>query len=311
MENTTILKVIVGSNLYGTNTPTSDKDYSGLFIANEDYYFGLKKIDELDLSITDKDESGKNTEDAVDFKLYEIRNFTRLALQNNPNILEHIFVNKENIEYVHPLAQVLLDNAYLFPNKGAYDKFIGYAKSQKHKMIIKLDNYEQLLNAKDFFSKQEPNEYIVMFRDDEKIKSFFKEEGSHFIIGDLNFQKHLMVKKVLSSLTERLDKITNRHQLILKHGFDTKFGSNLLRLLFEGEELLNTGKLKFPLDNAEYLLDVKQGKYTLEYVLETAEAIEKRMKNAKENSNLPEKPRFDEVNTLIKSITKSYFEVMK
>jgi hypothetical protein len=212
---------------------------------------------------------------------------------------------------MHPLAQILLDNAYLFPNKGAYDKFTLYAKSQKHKMIIKLDNYEQLLNAKDFFSEQEPNEYVVMFRDNEKIKSFFKEVGSHFIIGDLNFQKHLMVKKVLSSLTERLNKITNRHELILKHGFDTKFGSHLLRLLFEGEELLNTGKLKFPLDNAEYLLAVKQGKYTLEYVLETAEAIEKRMENAKENSNLPEKPRFDEVNDLIKSITKSHFEVMK
>jgi hypothetical protein len=231
----------------------------------------------------------------------------RLALTNNPNIIEHLFVNQENILYADNYANMLLRNADLFPNKGAYDKFIGYANSQKHKMIIKLDNYEQLVAAQGFFEEQNPNEYIVMFREDEKVKKFFKEKGSHFIIGDLNFQKHLMVKKVLSALNERLSKITNRNQLVLKYGYDTKFASHLIRLLYEGETLLKTGKLEFPLPEASLLLDIKKGKYSLTEILEMADFYENNLKNAKENSELPEEPRTKEVNDLVKQITRSYF----
>ena len=70
-----ILKIRTGSHLYGTNTPESDEDFSGIFIDSEDYYFGIKKRenDELDFSVESKDERGKNTSEAEDYKLYEIK----------------------------------------------------------------------------------------------------------------------------------------------------------------------------------------------------------------------------------------------
>lgn len=307
MEQNTILKIRTGSHLYGTNTPESDEDFSGIFIADEDYYFGLKSIEELDLSTEHKNEFGKNTSDAIDYKLYEIKKFARLALTNNPNIIEHLFVNRENILYANNYANMLLRNAHLFPNKGAYDKFIGYANSQRHKMIIKLDNYEQLAAALEFFKEQEPNEYAVMFRDDPRVKKFFTEKGSHFIIGDLNFQKHLMVKKIVFSLNDRLSKITNRNELVLKYGYDTKFASHLIRLLSEGETLLETGELEFPLPNADFLLKIKRGEFELQEILDIADVFEKILADAKEKSSLPDEPRFEEVNELIKQITKSFF----
>lgn len=308
MEKNKILKIRVGSHLYGTNTEKSDEDFSGIFIADEDYYFGLKDIGELDLSTESKDEKGKNTLEAVDYKLYEIKKLTRLALFNNPNIIEHLFVNEENILFSNSYADILLQHAHLFPNKGAYDKFIGYANSQKHKMIIKLDNFEQLSSALEFFKQQELNEYIVMFRDNPRVKEFFVEKGSHFIIGDLNFQKHLMVKKVVFILKERLSKITNRNELVLKHGYDTKFASHLIRLLSEGETLLTTGKLEFPLPNAEFILSIKQGQYELEGLLEIADSYEEFLRDAYNESSLPEEPRFEDVNDLIMGITVSFFK---
>jgi len=307
MEQNKILKIRVGSHLYGTNTPDSDEDFSGIFIADEDCYFGLKSIGELDLSTEAKNEKGKNTTDAIDYKLYEIRKLATLALSNNPNIIEHLFVNEENIVFSNSDGRLLLFNAFMFPNKGAYDKFIGYANSQKHKMIIKLDNFEQLSAAFEFFKKQDPNEYIFIFKDNPEIKNFFTEKGSHFIIGDLNFQKHMMVKKVVNIIKERLSKITNRNELVLKHGYDTKFASHLIRLLSEGETLLKTGKLEFPLHNAEFILDVKNGKYELAELLSIADDYEKSLKTAYDDSYLPEEPRFDEVNGLITDMIRSFF----
>lgn len=307
MEENKILKIRVGSHLYGTNTEKSDEDFSGIFIADEEYYFGLKEIGELDLSTESKDVKGKNTSEAVDYKLYEIKKFARLALANNPNIMEYLFVNDKNVLYSDEHSDLLLYHAHLFPHKGIYDKFIGYANSQKHKMIIKLENFEQLTAALEFFEEQEPNEYIVMFRDDPKVKEFFTEKGSHFIIGDLNFQKHLMVKKVVNILKERLSKITNRSELVLKHGYDTKFASHLIRLLSEGETLLRTGGLKFPLPNAEFILSIKQGQYELEGLLEIANSYEEFLKDARNDSFLPDVPRFEEVNDLIMRLTQTFF----
>ena len=93
----TILEVRTGSHLYGTNTPESDEDFVGIFIAPKKFYLGLDKVDECDMSVISKDESGKNDKFAIDRKFYEFRKFVRLAMECNPNILEIIFVDDKNV----------------------------------------------------------------------------------------------------------------------------------------------------------------------------------------------------------------------
>lgn len=309
IENQKIFECVVGSNLYGTNTTNSDKDFSGIFIADEDYYFGIKNKNEIDLSEKSKLDSGKNSKDAIDRKFYEIRNFCILASDANPNIIEHLFINDENILYSNDLSTKLLNNSNLFVSKKIYNTFIGYSKSQEHKMIIKLENFDQLVAAQKFFENQDPNEYIVMFRDDDNVKNFFTEKGSHFVIGDLNFQKHLMVKRVLSSLNERLRGITNRSELVLKHGYDTKFASHLIRLLLEGKELMETSRIEFPLKYSSFILDIKLGKYTLNEVINYATEFESEFNYIYTNSKLPDVSDIFEINNLVKTITKQFFGV--
>ena len=138
-----ILECIIGSNLYGTNTPDSDKDYIGIFIADEEYYIGLKNVEEIDESIIKKDESGKNTKEAVDKKYYEIRQFFKLAIQNNPNIVEILFMNQDNIIQSHMVWDLIQSYRDWFLNsKQIKNRFLGYAMSQKHKMFVKLENYD-------------------------------------------------------------------------------------------------------------------------------------------------------------------------
>ena len=49
-----IIWITVGSNLYGTATPESDEDFMGIFMPNEEYVVGLKRVNEVDLSIKSK-----------------------------------------------------------------------------------------------------------------------------------------------------------------------------------------------------------------------------------------------------------------
>ncbi|WRH66089.1 MAG: nucleotidyltransferase domain-containing protein [Planktothrix sp. GU0601_MAG3] len=48
IENRTILLVLTGSRGYGLDTPTSDYDYRGVFIASEPYYLGFNIIEQKD-----------------------------------------------------------------------------------------------------------------------------------------------------------------------------------------------------------------------------------------------------------------------
>ena len=50
VDKNKILELVTGSFLYGTNLPTSDKDETGLFIADKEYYLGLNTVNEVDLN---------------------------------------------------------------------------------------------------------------------------------------------------------------------------------------------------------------------------------------------------------------------
>lgn len=293
-----IFKMRTGSHLYGTNIPTSDEDFVGIFLPDAQYLLGLKDCDEVDLSVKNKDALGKNTKDAVDIKYYNYRKFVKLALGNNPNILEMLFCNDENILYKDEYAERLLANRSRFLYKGLVGKFIGYASSQKHKMMIKLENYENLYDAKEVMRGLNDKLLVAEFKElwDH---NRFKYDTNHVRMGDLHIPMNDPIKRAKKRIEERLGKVTSRKELFTKYGYDVKFGMHLIRLLLEGKELLETGELVFPLKKRDLLLDIRNGKYDKEQVFEMATALETEIDIAKENSKLPNKPRFDEINNFL------------
>ncbi len=289
-----ILEIKVGSHLYGTNTPTSDIDYSGIFLPSKALVFGFQRVEEVNLSIMDKDEAGKNTQNAVDRKLYELRKFVKLALENNPNLIEQLFVNEPNIVYINDAGRALLAQKHRFPHQGLVKKFKGYAFSQKHKMVIRTDKFHELENAFNYL-KAYADQKTLLIELKEKYLPFMTFNQDYCVIGDLNLQKGIFVKKAVSMIEERLSKVGNRKTLITKYGFDTKFASNLIRLLLEGKELVSTGDIVFPLAYKQTILDIKQGLWTIKEVLDYAEQLEAETDVAVEKSDLPSKARFDEI----------------
>lgn len=309
-EKDRILEITCGSHLYGTNTPESDEDFVGVFMPSEEYVYGLKSVQEIDIGIQSKGEDGKNNPDAVDRKLYEFRKFVSLALGNNPNIIEILFVNNKNIKFISPLGYKLLAKRGLFPSKLVAKKFVGYAHSQKHKMIIRRDHFNELRQAYsvlgDFRDKAVMAEVfnIGMEIEDPNNASpgllfFKKDSGEHIHCGDICFEPGVYVKKARKMLKERLDKATNRSELVLKYGYDTKFASHLIRLLQEGLDLLNNGELIFPLPRAYEILDIKNGRWDIKDVIEYADELEAKLDDALKHTSLPATPYYKEIEAFV------------
>ena len=314
-ENT-ILKIKSGSHLYGTNTETSDEDYVGIFMPDENMVFGFDNVKEVDSSIISKRSDGKNDIDAVDIKVYELRNFFYLFLKNNPNILEIPFVNEESIVEENKYGKIIRNNKHLFPYIGLYDSFIGYAFAQRKKMIIKKDNYFELKQFHDIISKlmERPENHkklLVEFDLDmlTQVKSSRIDGQDTFKIGDISLQRHVRLSKVFNIIGDRLSRVTNRVGLFEKYGYDTKFASHLVRLLYEGKELLETGSLVFPLKESQLILDIKNGKYEMVDVIAMADDLETELRYAKEHSNLPKNPNYHAIQELSKEMLYDWFKL--
>lgn len=75
-------------------------------------------------------------------------------------------------------------------------------------------------------------------------------------------------------------------------GYDSKYAMHILRLAAQGIELMETGRLTLPM-NSEHIVDlmaVREGKVSLDRVLQRAGDAERALKDAIDASPLPEKP---------------------
>ncbi len=307
VQNGKILEIVSGSHLYGTNTIESDEDYMGIFIAPKEFYLGLNSVKEVDLSIVSKSFDGKNNSDAVDKKFYELRQFVKLAADGNPNISEILFSNKSNIIFSNDLGKKLLDNAHLFPSKLIKQKFIGYAISQMKKASVKPDNFIDLQKFIELFDleslgKKRLIELQYISSPIVPLITFYKDFAS---IGGLNFNLNVKMNSIFDKIKIRLSKSSHRQELWLKYGVDTKFLMHCLRLVLEGKELLETGRIKFPLKEKDLLLKVRNGLIPLKEVHEMIEFHKNELENFE--GNLPKTPNFSSIeNLLIEMIEESW-----
>lgn len=288
-----ILEIRVGSHLFGTTTLDSDLDLLGMFMPSEAMVFGDVRCNEVDLSVKAKDDTGRNTADAVDRKLHEYRKFIILAMQNNPNILNALFVDDKNIVFENDYGRNLLDNAHLFPHKGAHHRFVGYADAQRHKMRIKPEHYAKLEKGLEVLEAADDNKVMAELKETKPFT--YQGQGKHIKLGDLNFEAGVYVKTARKKVQARIDRATSRVVLFTKHGYDTKYGSNLIQLLKEGIELMETGRVVMPLAYRQDVLDIKAGKYSAEDLMQWADDLVEEARRAYEKSELPKNPRTDEI----------------
>jgi predicted nucleotidyltransferase len=103
-----------------------------------------------------------------------------------------------------------------------------------------------------------------------------------------------------------------RRKLIEKFGYDVKNASHLIRLLHMGIEALQTGDIKVLRNvDAEMLIDIKTGKWTLDEVKMYADELFHQVKKAYRKSDLPEEPNKEKVESLLMHVIKAYINSEK
>lgn len=78
-----------------------------------------------------------------------------------------------------------------------------------------------------------------------------------------------------------------RTEVISEFGYDTKAAMHMLRVLEEGRELMDTGKITLPRPNAEWLKRVRNGEFDLDEIEHMYDNRLAALHAARENSRLP------------------------
>jgi predicted nucleotidyltransferase len=118
VENRIIFETIVGSQAYGINNKDSDVDKSGVMIPGIEYFYGLDRVEQF---------NGYPDEDKT---IYEIRKAIRLISDNNPNMMDLLWVPDRCVLKMTDYWQKIMDNRDLFVSKRCRYTFSGYAYAQ-------------------------------------------------------------------------------------------------------------------------------------------------------------------------------------
>lgn len=108
---------IRGSQAYGTQLPTSDIDYAGVYIQSQEDIFGTRYKEQIN-------------DDKNDTVFYEVRRFLELVASNNPTILELLNTPEDCIIYKDPLYDLILEHKDKFLTKVCAKSFGGYGIQQ-------------------------------------------------------------------------------------------------------------------------------------------------------------------------------------
>jgi predicted nucleotidyltransferase len=112
----------------------------------------------------------------------------------------------------------------------------------------------------------------------------------------------------LDRLTGRRARKQHRPELIEQYGFDTKAAMHLMRLMYEAYYLMRDGKMSFPNPDATHLIEIRNGRYTLEQVLADFERLKQSCLEAQGTSPLPEAVNLAEINKLLAKTYQSFWD---
>lgn len=301
-----IVEIKFGSHLYGTDTPTSDADFKGIYLPTAREIV-LERVKRNISTSRPKREFEKNTKDDVDSEIFSLAEYLRLLCDGQTVALDMLFAPDSFQVFKgqdYHLFRTIYDNKDKLLSKGILS-FIGYARKQASKYGIKGSRVRAVREVIEFLQKQEPTALLKELTDRIYVYGLLDNEFVKFVTGlDPNgatvtyfevcgrkFQLANSVKYSLAILNKIYNEYGHRAKLAQENdGIDWKALSHAVRVNFEGQELLKTGFITFPCPNKQLLLDIKTGQLPYKEVEAVIETGLQELEAAQVNSSLPEKP---------------------
>ena len=313
-----IMLAEVGSRAHGTWLPKEDPnsiddvDLMGVFVGPIEAYLGFGRQETYERKFGDYG--------VFDCVSYDVRHFISLLMKSNPNVLGTIWMSREHVIASSPFAELLIENRKIFATKYAYKSFAGYASAQLHRMTHfdgparrKMMEIEAELERRHIPLNYTPEELLEarknLYRERGSLKGGEKESDRPYI--------HVDGATLLMDYRQMCNKYTSgymgkkRRELVDTFGYDTKNAAHLIRLLTMAIEFLNEGELYVDRTgrDADTLIAIKRGEWTLEQVKQRAEELFALAKIARDKSPLPEEPNREAAEALCVEIISRYHGV--
>lgn len=269
-----------------------DKDLMGVYVAPVEHYLGFGRDDVKEKFI--------NEWDAVS---YEIKKFIGLLLRCNPNVLSLLWLPDQHVIFEHELGRLLRDNRNIFVTKAAYHSFNGYAHAQFKRMT----HFNQEAQAEMAALESVLAEYSI---DPNELSLTQGERDAVIERGGFAGERLGLISDRYAAMKRQYYSGgymgAKRKELVRRVGYDAKNAAHLIRLLRMGIEFLVEGELHVERADAEQLLSIKRGEWSLDRVKEEAERLFALAQEAYVRSSLPAKPDKSRAEQLCLEIISQY-----
>lgn len=111
----------------------------------------------------------------------------------------------------------------------------------------------------------------------------------------------------LVEAAENLDGLSERQKREAEHGYDPKNGMHLVRLLRMCREILETGQVNVRRKDADELLAIRNGAWSLKELTEYAEYMDAGLDAIAAKSQLPDEPDAEKIDAIIVSMLRDLF----
>ncbi|MBC2022156.1 nucleotidyltransferase [Listeria booriae] len=298
LENIAYL-VASGSHGYGTNIATSDLDLRGFLLEDERYLLGLRTFEQFE-------------EKETDTVIFGAKKFIKLCAQSNPNVLELLGVEEEDILICSDAGRMVRDNTDLFLSKRVEQTFGNYAKAQLKRLQNALVRNDNSKDEKESLVLERLNTQIGRLGDkysnlDSNALNLRLENNE--IVMDLNLQGYPLrdfngIYTDLQGIVRTFDKArSDDSQKELPQLY--KHAMHLVRMLVTGRDILE-GKGVITKRRAEHelLMAIRSGEMTFDEIFECVAVLQLEFDRAAKETALPEQVDMKQIEELLISLYK-------
>jgi hypothetical protein len=290
---TALFQVPFGSHLYGTSTPTSDYDYKVVCLPSFEDLLMNKKLTNRVKKPDGWKPGDKMLEGEAEYEFIPLQVYLDHFFEGQTYAIETAFAVLNDmhttLEYEHGELSIKDDSLRIqawmselmtrFLTRDV-QKMVGYAVAQSRQYGLKTERYNSYVavaglvgfNADMKKSLAEDQELLYNIMQIPHIKSCTVMNGAGgdesapgIEIGGKQFPLTTKWAHVLSSVTKSVESYGNRVKDHTGQPADWKALSHATRIVEQIIELTQTGHITFPRPNADVLLMIKRGEFSLDY----------------------------------------------
>lgn len=304
MSQKTLIHVLAGSHLYGTNLPESDKDVKLVF-----------RPSGAEILLGSTRQINSSVSETQDSEIFPVQRFLELVTSGQTVALDLLFA-PETFYLSEPTFEwrEILRNRDLLVSKNV-KSFAGYCRQQSAKYAVKAERFEAVSRVVETLKEgtyaPRKNQTLAGIHGlVDRLREISFVELKPIVNAQGKEIEHLSVCDTLIPVTAKIGVAYQLYQGKLeKYGERVRKSQNMgnkdwkalyhaVRVAEQALELLNTGKITFPRPERDYLLAIRQGKVPHQEISDLLETNLERIEVAQVASKLPEEADQEIANSL-------------